>query len=505
MARLKAPEPQYNNGHAPPPVAVATQHAAPALPASYEPFPTDALPVALAQFVREGSDAIGCDPAFVALPLLAALASAVGNTRSVALKSSWHEPAIIWAAVVAESGSAKSPAQELALRPVRERQHAAMQEHAEALELHEAAMAEWKAASGSRSSKATPTPIPPVCRRFVTADITTEKLAHLLAENPRGLLLARDELGGWFGSFDRYNVGRGDAAAWLEVFGGRALLVDRRGTGTTYAPRASVSVCGTIQPGALRRALTTAHVENGLAARVLFAMPPRTPRRWTEADVCAATEASVSRVFARLYELEPDADDAPRLVGLSPEAKRLFVRFVDAHGLVQAERIGAEAAALAKLEAYGARLALVLHLASWAAGSGVDLDTIEPEALAAGVTLARWFGSEAERIYTMLDADGGDDARLALVDLIQRKGGTVTARDIARASRALASPGAAEAALDDLARAGAGHWVYPDPHKHGGRPSRVFVLTERRRCQNPPPEHGNDGFVDCRRVDGGES
>ena len=47
----------------------------------YQPFPVDALPEAIRGYVMAAARAIGCDPAFVALPLLAALAAAIGNTR----------------------------------------------------------------------------------------------------------------------------------------------------------------------------------------------------------------------------------------------------------------------------------------------------------------------------------------------------------------------------------------------------------------------------------------
>ncbi len=101
---------------------------APAVPsvAAFIPFPLEALPEPVRSFVAKAARAIGCDPSFVALPLLAGLASAIGNTRRIELKRGWTEPAIVWAAIVGESGTLKSPALELALRAIRKRQHAAM-------------------------------------------------------------------------------------------------------------------------------------------------------------------------------------------------------------------------------------------------------------------------------------------------------------------------------------------------------------------------------------------
>ena len=42
--------------------------------------------------------------------------------------------------------------------------------------------------------------------------------------------MARDELAGWLGGFDRYTQTKGsDVAKWLEMHGGRPMMVDRSG------------------------------------------------------------------------------------------------------------------------------------------------------------------------------------------------------------------------------------------------------------------------------------
>ena len=70
----------------------ATAEPAPVAPAPYEPFPVDTLPAVVGKYVESSAAALGCDASYVALPLLSALASAVGNTRRVRLKASWSEP-----------------------------------------------------------------------------------------------------------------------------------------------------------------------------------------------------------------------------------------------------------------------------------------------------------------------------------------------------------------------------------------------------------------------------
>ncbi|MFZ2874576.1 MAG: DUF3987 domain-containing protein [Phycisphaerales bacterium] len=471
---------------------------APAVPA-FTPFPADVLPEPIRGFVTEAAKAIGCDASYVALPLLSGLASAIGNTHRIALKRGWTEPAIVWTAIVGDSGTAKSPALELGLRPIRKRQHNAMMEHAEAMKQHADALAthERDAAHWKRSKSDTPPPAKPeapIADRCWTDDATTEALAVLLQQNPRGLLMVRDELAGWF-NFDRYAGGKGggDAAKWLEMFGGRPMVVDRKTGGTLYVPRAAVSIAGGIQPETLRRALGQEHRDNGLAARLLLTCPPRKAKRWTEADVDADTEAALAAVFDRLFsltmEVDPESADPlnpdlrPRLVRLADDGKAAWVRFYNEHATEQAELSGDLSAAWSKLEGYAARLALVVHLTRWAAGDATlrDPARVDEASIAAGVVLARWFGDEARRVYAILgESDEGRESR-RLVEWIDRKGGTATVRDLTRGPREYrGDPERAAKALGELVASGVGRWEVDDHAGGRGRPADRFRLLSRR-------------------------
>ena len=109
----------------------------------FRPFPINALPEPIRSFVCVGASALGCDPSYVALPLLAALASAIGNTRRIRLKRGWDEAPIIWSAIVGESGTLKSPALDLALQPLVLRQREAIREQSKAMKGYEAEKARY--------------------------------------------------------------------------------------------------------------------------------------------------------------------------------------------------------------------------------------------------------------------------------------------------------------------------------------------------------------------------
>src|SRR5579862_2887467 len=189
----------------------------------YKPFPTEAMPSPLREYVTQSAVAMGCDPAFVALPVLAVVASMVGNTRVIKLKGGWTEPCVVWAAIVGDSGSLKTPAYLKAVAPVLAQQKRLREEYKQELANYADEVEKYKAAKAEAKENGTEPPEEPeqpVLKRVVVSDSTIEKLAELLEDNPRGLLLARDELAAWLGSFGRYKgrAGGSDLPHWLEMF-----------------------------------------------------------------------------------------------------------------------------------------------------------------------------------------------------------------------------------------------------------------------------------------------
>jgi hypothetical protein len=482
---------------------------------AYRPFPVEALPEPIRGFVDAGARAIGCDPSYLALPLLTAIGAAIGNTRRLELKRGWSAPPILWGAIVGESGTAKTPAFKLVMRPIRERQRRALKRYEAEMKEYEAELAKWekkmaiwkhnKKKGGDPPEK----PEPPQAERFIVSDTTVEALAPILLANPRGLLLARDELPGWFGSFDRY-AGKGkagaDSANWLSMFNAESIIVDRKTSipRTIYIPQAAACVSGGVQPPILRRALGQEHRESGLAARLLLTCPPRKAKRWTEADIDPSEDAKLVRLFDRLYELQPttgnDDEPQPALVRLSASAKGTWITYYNAHAIEQVDLTGDMAAAWSKLEEYAARLALVIHFTRWAAGDMSEEKELDLTSMNAGIVLAKWFKHEARRIYAMLDESDPERDNRRLLDWIGRKGGTVAPREVQQGCRWLKEHGAAETALDELVKTGRGTWREVPTTAKGGRPAHVFVLsTPSTVYETSAKPDETEGLVDSRQ------
>src|SRR5262249_23643447 len=161
----------------------------------------------------------------------------------------WHEPSVVWAATVGDSSTLKSPALKLATNPAVKVQMRLLREFRQKLADYEAARAKFDREKKQRGKDAQPAddlnkPEEPVCPRPVVSDITIERLSEVLEDNPRGVLVARDELSAWLYSFARYKSGGGsDVPNWLELHHAGTLMYDRK-TGdrrTIIVPRAAAS------------------------------------------------------------------------------------------------------------------------------------------------------------------------------------------------------------------------------------------------------------------------
>jgi hypothetical protein len=456
----------------------------------YQPFPVDQLPSVIGEYVQEVATAIGCDESFIALPILACVARAIGNSRVIRLKNGWNEPAIVWAAIVGKSGTHKTPALLSATHFLNQRQQkeierfeAAEEIYARDLANYEREFALWKRSKGDTPPPEKPKE--PFLKRFVVSDITIEAMADRLAKQFDGVLVVRDELAGWVNGIGEYKGAKSsDNGHWLATWSAAPMTVDRK-TGerkTLYIPRAAVSVVGGIQPGVLRTAMGKEHMQDGMCARLLLAMPDGRKVQWTERTVSFGTSQLLAEMFDRLIGLEPAWDDegrdVPYVLGLTPEAKTAWVDYYNRHRDEQVGLDGDLAAAWSKLEAYTARFALLFQLCSWASGDEVSDTEIDEVSMRAAIAVSDWFGREARRVYAVLSESEEARNDRELLDLIRRKGGRLTSRDLKASSRRFTSAEEAEAALQVFVQDGLGTWEFIPPGDKGGRPTRVFQLLE---------------------------
>jgi hypothetical protein len=483
-------------------------------PEPYRPFPVDALPDPIRRYVVQGAASIGCDPVYVALPAMSVAAGLIGNSRTIRIKRDWFEPSVVWTGIVGDSGTLKTPAVSAAVGPLYRLQRSLLQKHKDDLGDYEREKtgfeARKKKAKELQKEFTEPPPDKPKPARVVSGDITIECLAGLLADNPKGLTVCRDELGGWLGSFSRYKgkAGGSDLPNWLELSRAGTIQVDRK-TGDRpmlFIPHAAVSICGGIQPGALTRAMTPEYMEAGLGARFLMAMPPKRRKTWSEAEIDPSTSDAYEKLLGSLRDLSLDRDKdggkVPFAVRMTPAAKAAWVAFYTEWAAEQANADGDMAAALSKLEGYAARLALIHHIVTHV-GDMTDSEPIEPISIEAGVALVRWFAAETRRIYATLRESDDEKNLRKLIEFIRAHGGEMTGRRLHQSNKSrYPDTETAEATLNELAAAGLGEWTGNVASPKGGRPSRTLILkpdaTYSKSYETSADEDDIDG--DCAQV-----
>jgi phage/plasmid primase-like uncharacterized protein len=375
------------------------------------------LPQPWVRWVVEQAEAVGCPVDYVAAALLASASAWIGNSRRVAATSDWIEPPHLWFALIGMPSTGKTPAQrpfidackflEIDERPAwRER----MAEHTQQADICNARREQWKVEVRTAiKNKATLPPQPedsmptdpPGMPRIVINDSTIEEVTNILAHNPKGLLMLRDELAGWIGSFDRYGGEGSDRAFYLECWNGGSHTVDRvKKTGQPVeVAYASLAILGGIQPDKLRDALAGA--DDGFTARPIYIWPAPCPfrplgvnnpgnsderRNWllTAARRMRQLQMEQTTTLSVKFRSVPLADT----VAFDVIRQQAMEKARSTHGLISGWH--------GKTPARALRLALVMEYLAWAVSDGQP----EPQSVtSSSIASAGAYLSYAEKMF----------------------------------------------------------------------------------------------------------
>jgi putative DNA primase/helicase len=385
------------------------------------PFPVETLPESCRRLVEEAAASIVCPPEFVAVPLLATLGSAIGMSRVVRLKQGWTESAAIYSAIVALPGTKKTPAFKQAAGPAHETQAEYRREYREAKKAYEEQKAERR--GEDREDTDEEHPPKPTLKRTVVEDTTVEALAVVLEDNPRGVLLARDELSAFVRGMDQYKNHRGsDRQFYLSAWSNSPVSVDRKNLEEPiFLARPFVGVVGSIQPGVLPELIANRQGRegDGFLDRFLFSYPEPMLSRWSDEEISLEAVWDVQSLYNALREDLPlehndNGDPRPSEVRLSEEALDRFREEVDAlrEEMEEPDFSNVLRGPWSKLEAYLARLSLVLAMARVVRGPA-RVERVELEDVERATSLVEYFKAHARRAYLQLYGESREDRLLA--------------------------------------------------------------------------------------------
>ncbi|MGY8819839.1 MAG: YfjI family protein [Pseudomonadales bacterium] len=451
------------------------------------------LPKELRYFVRDVADRTQCPPDFVAVALVVGISAVVGRKFSIHPKQhdDWEVVPNQWGCIIGRPSAMKSPAMKQALRPLAALEAKEREKHKEAMTEHKAAgeMLELERKSAKDKAKKLMTNgdkagalaeltryaddlLSPVPRRYIVNDATVEKLGELLNENPNGLLLVRDELGGWLATMQTEDgaVGR---AFYLECFDGSGNFVyDRIGRGTVFIESCCLSLIGGIQPSRIAplvRGAVTGALDDGLVQRLQLAVWPDDDKEWSFVDRWP-NQAARERVEGVIHRLDQMPDDPRHALHFVPEAQELFNAWYTEHMLeIKRDEIHpALQSHFMKMPQTIAGLALLFGLIDG------GIEAVGLHATARALDWADYLKSHACRLY-----GAAINAPLMAAKLIQERKDKLpepfTPRDVMR--KGWAGLETLDAVNDAVSILAEHHIVigYEIASEKGGRPSRRYV------------------------------
>lgn len=374
-------------------------------------FPLELLPDDLVAWVGDAAERARFRPDFAAVASMTALGSVIGRKIGIRLKQrdDWTEYANVWGGLIGPPSALKSPALRAAMRPFKALQVTADERHDKEREAFEAQLEAFKMRKDAKKKSAVKAlakdaeasidlgnlapPDMPIPRTYWTSDATAERLGELLAENPNGLLVERDELSSLLVTLEdeRSATARGlYLSGWS---GNEGYRFDRIMRGTTTLPKFALSVVGGIQPGPLARYVRSAFSgerADGLLQRFqLLVWPDPECFEYVDRYPDGPAKKAAMALFERADSLEAEAigsrDDFgsnPPFIRLSDAAQGLFVEWYSAFMRERraVESGGGESAPIAahfgKYPGLVGKLALILHVADDPASREVSERTL---------------------------------------------------------------------------------------------------------------------------------
>ncbi|HKM53675.1 MAG TPA: YfjI family protein [Isosphaeraceae bacterium] len=479
------------------------------------------LPISLRHWLLDIAERASCPLDLPAISALVCVAAAVGRRLAIRPKrfDDWTVVPNLWGAGVLPPGWLKTYCLEEPKKPLARLELEAREQHTQAMARHQVAeavaIAQSEAAKNAlkdaarvrkRSPGATEDELkalaakalakaplkPPSMRRFIVNDATVEKLGELLAENPQGLLLYRDELMGFLMSLEKQGH-EGDRAFYLESWnGGGSYSYDRINRGSLFIPSNTVSILGGIQPGKLAAYIRDAgsgDKDDGFISRFQLMVYPDVDQPYQRVDRRPDTQAQEKAygLFQKLANLDAAAlgaaVDEPRTIptlGFASEAQAFFDHWFGR--LETRVRHSRESACLighlAKYRSLMPSLALLFHLLDVLDGASRGPVALDSARRAAG--WCSYLEEHARRIYqAAFDSDPEPAQRLA-ERLPDRLPNPFTSRDVLRKGwKLLLTHDEIHRALGLLEEHG---WVYPceEPTTAlGGRPTTYYYKNPR--------------------------
>lgn len=395
-----------------------------------ETMPEDILPTALEGWLCDIAYRKQVPLEFPTVTAIAVISSIVGNRLGIKPKEKddWMEVPNLWGCIVGPPSMLKTPTIKDVLKPLEGLEKEAAEQHRSSIIDYKAKaernkleleLIKKKGKGGTKSLDEVEEEIKEMMRddelptrtRYFSNDATIEKLGIILNENPKGIMVFRDELSGLLASWNK--AGREqDRAFYLESWNGKGTFsVDRIGRPDLFVNNLCLSVFGGIQPGKLAGYFNDIGScgNDGMFQRFQLSVFPDPVKR-QYVDIYPSVEARdrAYQMIRKLVELDyvalgkKDPYTPIPYLHFTPDAQSLFREWmVDLEGWLESGELSPLLEEhFAKYRSLVPKLALIFHLVDYVGGYTHER-YVPTSALTNAIRFADFLKSHATRIYSL--------------------------------------------------------------------------------------------------------
>jgi hypothetical protein len=356
----------------------------------------------LAEPIKKVSAWMGVDPEAVLTHLLPIAAGLINPNSRIVVKecTNFVEPCLLYSAVIAETGSRKTPLLNIPKAPLVKLQAEEDARYKAELDAYKGELEAYN--HKPKENKDDEPPVPPhPPREFYVDNITVESLDEVKGFQPnKAFTMIKDELSGLFASHGAYKGGRGsDKESFLSGWGGGGVKKNRRSKDSRVSlARDSLSITGGIQPDKLRALFGDFTDAQGEWARFLWYQMPMRPYKIPRHGVTYNLGDLLESIYRKLDSLPPLE------FYFSKDGQNFYDDWYDKrYEQTRNETKPGLKAAMAKMPGQAARLIGVLHVLKGVSAQSVEVQQEIPlETVRAGCRLAQFYLGQV----TLLQGDG---------------------------------------------------------------------------------------------------
>ena len=364
-------------------------------------FPLEIFPKAIRDIIEALEEYENYNVDFTAASFLTVFAAAMGNTWSVRFMTGWVSRPIIYMVLVGSPSCGKTPPLQQAVAPLLKLDGEYDVLYCKEMEIFR----RWERMSVKQREKhSLPEEMKmPQRKCHVVVDSTVEALIGALRDNPRGVLIYKDEIDSLLSNFNRYNGS--DEGYFLSLFSGTPFKYSRKSNNEhIFLANPYCSIIGTTQPGRLGEQFGGKRMMNGFSSRFLKVYPEidKMPS-WNDTAMPDGVLEEWERIIRKVVTVTPSTDQEGKATSIellfSQEAKLRVIQWKDeVNNKAYAETDSDAVRALCgKLETYLVRFCLVIQIMHCICGES-GMDKIEPGTAELAIRLTEYFRNMESRI-----------------------------------------------------------------------------------------------------------